>query len=195
MALPATPLPTLTFEDLYEQIRALPQGVTGEILKPGVLRTMSRPGRPHRHAHSVMKHHLGGLDRNVGGAGWWIEVEAEIRFPQGRLLVPDLSGFRVERVPELPDENPLTVLPDWVCEVLSPSTERVDLTVKLPLYAQAGVPWIWIVNPSSRILEVFETIDGRPALTAFATDEPRATLPPFGDVDLTGLWLSEPSPA
>lgn len=184
---PAEPLPT--FEALYEEIRKLPEHLTGEILVPGVIRTMSRPGKRHRKAHGSLGRSLDSFDRNFRGTGWWIEVEAEIRFPQGRLLVPDLSGFRVERVPQLPDENPLTVLPDWCCEILSPTTERVDRLTKLPLYAKSGVPWIWLVDPEKQSVEVYETIDGRPALTALGSDEVRATLPPFGDLEIASWWL------
>ncbi len=192
MGYPAAPLPS--FEELYEQIRSLPEHMTGEILEPGVLRTMSRPGRPHRKTHTSILRGLDGFDANCGGTGWWIELEVEIRLPLGRLAVPDLSGFRVERVPELPDDNPLDILPDWCCEILSPTTDRVDRTVKLPLFARSGVPWIWIVDPNRRTVEVYETIDGRPALTAVAGDEPRALLPPFGDLDSSSWWLPGPTP-
>lgn len=182
----------LSFDELYARIRALPQGITGEILEPGIVRTMSRPGKPHRWTHRALIDSVRGFDHAVGGTGWWIEVEAEIRFPLGRLIVPDLSGFRISRVPEVPEESPLTILPDWCCEVLSPSTDRVDRTVKLPLYARSGVPWIWIVDPANRTIEVFETVEGRPALTVVAGDETRAALPPFGDFDLTHCWLPQP---
>ena len=193
MGHPAASLPT--FDDLYERIRALPETMTGEILVPGVLHTMSRPGRPHRRTNTAIGRGLGGFDANFGGTGWWIEVEAEIRFPLGRLVVPDVCGFRVERVPDLPDENPIDVLPDWCCEVLSPSTEREDRTVKLPLFARSGVPWTWIVDPVRRTVEVFETIDGRPALTAVARDDDRALLPPFGELAIGAWWLQRPEPA
>ena len=194
MGQPAPAVPT--FEELYEQIRALPEHVTGEILEPGVLRTMSRPGKSHRRAARYSLRNLDRFEATVGGSGWWIEVEAEIRFPGPRLAVPDLSGFRVERVPELPDENPLTILPDWCCEILSPRTARDDVTLKLPLYARAGVPWIWIVDPMRRLIEVFETVSGRPALTATATADERAVLPPFeGEIAVGAWWLPGPEPA
>src|SRR4051812_41575033 len=128
MGHPAAAVPT--FEELYAQIRALPESLTGEILEPGVLRTMSRPGKPHRRAAKHCFQSLARFDAGMGGTGWWIEVEVEIRFPGGRLLVPDLCGFRVERVPDLPDENPLTILPDWCCEVLSPNDARDDVAIK-----------------------------------------------------------------
>lgn len=184
-----------SFEELYQRIRDLPQGVTGEILEPGVLRTMSRPGKGHRRAAINLADHLRGLNRSVGGTGWWIEVEAEIRFPLGRLAVPDLSGFRVERVPELPDDNPLTILPDWCCEILSPSTARDDNRLKLPLYASSGVPWIWLVDPERRIVQVFETVRDRATLALTAATDERVVLPPFdGEFDLAPWWLPEPEP-
>jgi Uma2 family endonuclease len=181
-----------SFDDLYERIRALPQGITGEILVPGVLRTMSRPGRAHRNAAKVLGSAVDRFDRRLGGTGWWIEVEAEIRFPLGRLAVPDLCGFRVERVPELPDENPLTILPDWCCEILSPSTARDDRRVKLPLYAVSGVTWTWLVDPEQRMVEVYESVQGRPTLTVTAVADERVVLPPFdGELDLAPWWIPE----
>jgi Uma2 family endonuclease len=188
MAQPAMPIPT--FEDLYAKIRDLPENLTGEILVPGILRTMSKPGRRHRRAAKRVAHSLAAFDADVGGAGWWIEIEAEVRFSGGRLLVPDLIGYRVERVPEMPDENPLTLLPHWACEVLSPGTARDDVTIKLPLFARSGVPWVWMVDPMRHIVEVFETVDGRPALTATASGSETVVMPPFGvEIAFEAWWL------
>jgi len=184
-----------SFDELYERIRALPQGVTGEILEPGVLRTMSRPGKGHRRAAKRCQDALRGFDRDMGGTGWWIEVEVEIRFPLGRLAVPDVCGFRVERVPEIPDENPLTLLPDWCCEILSPSTAREDRQTKLPLYATSGVAWTWLVDPERHMVEVFETVQGRSTLILTAGANERVVLPPFdSEVDLSPWWFPEPVP-
>ena len=123
----------LGFDELYAQIDALRPGLTGEILEPGVIRTMSRPGRRHRRTHKLLFDALGAKDLDRGGQGWWIELEPEVRLLDELLVVPDLAGWRVDRVPELPDENPLTLVPDWVCEVLSSTTERDDRRLKLPL--------------------------------------------------------------
>ncbi|MFO0759108.1 MAG: Uma2 family endonuclease [Byssovorax sp.] len=189
MGHPSEPPPT--FEELYAKIRALPEHITGEILTPGVLRTRSRPGKKHRRAARACLWSLDPFDANVGGTGWWIEPEVEIRFPGGRLTVPDLCGYRVERVPELPDDNPLAILPDWCCEVLSPRTASEDLTVKLPLYARSGVTWNWIVDPIRKLVEVFETVGGRPALTATAKADERVVLPPFGaEFAVVSFWIA-----
>jgi len=183
------------FETLYRQIQALPEGITGEILDPGVLRTMGRPGKAHRRSHARLADALRGSNVTLGGTGWWIEVEAELRFGP-RLMVPDLSGWRVERVPELPDENPLTIVPDWCCEILSPgSTARIDRLEKLPRYLAAGVSHVWLVDPTERLVEVYVGRDGIPLRVAAAGDTEAVALPPFDGVfDLAPWWLpGEPS--
>lgn len=181
---------TKSFEELYDEIVRLPDGLTGEILEPGVIRTMSRPGKAHRRAAKWCARSLERFDANLGGTGWWIEIEAEIRFPVDRLAVSDLTGWRVERVPELPDENPLTVLPDWCCEILSPRTARQDRSLKLPLYA-GHVPWTWLVDPELRIVEVFESVAGRATLAVSAKETEVAVLPPFEhEIDLAPWWLT-----
>jgi Uma2 family endonuclease len=187
MSQAAVALPS--FDDLYQQIENLPQGVTGEILEPGVLRTMSRPGKRHRRVAKRCERSLDRFDANLGGTGWWIEVETEIRLPGSRLVVPDLSGWRVERVPELPEDNPIAIIPDWCCEVLSPRTAREDRGTKLPLYARSGVGWVWIVDPALRLVEVFETAGGRPSLVETAQDQENKSLPPFdGEIALGSWW-------
>jgi Uma2 family endonuclease len=137
-----------SFEELYRLIQDLPEGQRGEILVAGQLHvTMGRPGKKHRRAAQVLHVALAPFDANVGGTGWWIELEPEVRFGD-RLFDPDLAGWRIDRVPELPEENPITVTPDWCCEVLSPSTAKDDVRTKLPGYIAAGVPYVWIVEPS-----------------------------------------------
>ncbi|HEY0193639.1 MAG TPA: Uma2 family endonuclease [Kofleriaceae bacterium] len=181
-----------TFHELYEEIIALREGLTGEILEPGVLRTMSRPGKRHRRAAVACLDALTGFNAGLRGKGWWIEVEAEVMFPPERLAVPDLAGWRVERVPDLPDENPLTVLPDWCCEVLSPTTARDDKRLKLPMYAEYNVPWIWLVDPTLRLIEVYQTVNGQPTLYATARGAERMVIPPFDvEILLDGWWLAD----
>ncbi|HSN97097.1 MAG TPA: Uma2 family endonuclease [Candidatus Nanopelagicales bacterium] len=184
-----------SFDDLYRQIQALPEGMTGEILEPGVLRTMSRPGGPHRFAAHRVRRALEGSDLAEGGTGFWFEVEAEIRFPEGLLAVPDLAAWRVPEPPTFVDENPITVLPDFCCEVLSPNTIRDDRRLKLPLFARSGVGWIWLVDPGLRLVEVYRSEGGRPALVVTAKDDDALELPPFeGDVDV-GRWWKGPPPS
>jgi Uma2 family endonuclease len=182
-----------TFEQLYDEILRLPEGLTGEILEDGVLRVMSRPGKRHRRAAQACFDALSGVNANLRGTGWWIEVEAEIRLLQERLAVPDLAGWRVERVPDLPDENPLTVLPDWCCEILSPRTARDDKRLKLPLYARAGISWSWLVDPTLQLIEVYQTINGLPTLVTTAQEAEGCVLPPFElEISLEHWWLPGP---
>jgi len=183
-----------TFDELYDEIRRLPQGVTGEILEPGVLHTMSRPGRPHRRAAKLCLDELGRFDEDRRGKGWWIESEPEIRFGL-RLCVPDLAGWRIERVPRLPTENPISLVPDWCCEILSPNTARIDRMIKLPLYARSGVSWIWLIDPELRLVEVYESVQGRATLTTSASDDEAPVLMPFeGEFPLASFWMPPETP-
>jgi Uma2 family endonuclease len=192
----ADPVRPRTFADLYAEIARLPEGMTGEILEEDVVRVMARPDKRHRRAAGACLAALSGVNANLRGSGWWIEVETEIRFSPDRLAVPDLAGWRVERVADLPDENPLTVLPDWCCEILSPRTARDDKRLKLPLFARTGVPWSWLVDPVLRLIEVYQTVNGLPALVTTAQDDERRVLPPFElELSLDGWWLPGPLPS
>jgi Uma2 family endonuclease len=179
------------FDELYQVIRDLPEGERGEILTPGELHvTMGRPGKKHRRAAQVLYSSLGSRDANVGGTGWWIELEPEIRFGE-RLFDPDLAGWRVERVAEMPEENPIDIVPDWCCEVLSPSTAADDVRIKLPNYIRSGVPFVWIIEPIGHVVQVFAAQDGKPVLVTSASDEEAVRLPPFDlDIDVRRLWTS-----
>lgn len=183
-----------SFEELYEQISRLPEGLTAEILEPGIIRTMSRPGWEHRFTARRVLRSLGPFDLDDGGGGWRFEVEAELRLGE-RLVVPDVSGCRARDDFSFLRENPIRVVPDWACEVLSPHTAAGDRVLKLPLLARHGVPWTWLVDPIEHTVEVYETIDGRPALTVTARDDQRPTLPPFDvTVELAHWWLPAPTP-
>lgn len=179
-----------TFDELYEEIRALPEGMTGEIFGPGELRVMSRPAAPHRIGSRRVLRALRGLDVDEGGSGWWIEVEAEIRLPDERLYVPDLSGWRAEGIPDFIEDNPITVVPDWICEILSRDTQRGDRARKLPHYVEAGVVYVWVVDPAANTVEVYQGIGGRPTLIATAQGDDVKVLPPFElSFDVGALWL------
>ena len=130
----------------------------------------------------------------MGGTGWWIELEPEIHFPIGRLAVPDLAGWRIDRVPQLPDDNPIAILPDWCCEVLSHSTARDDKKLKLPLYATAGVQWSWLVDPVLRLVEVYEAVGGFPTLRMTAVDNHGSSILPFEhEISLEHWWITVPA--
>lgn len=175
-----------TFDEMMAEIAALPEGQHGEILGPGVWRAMGRPGGPHSRVAKRLVRAVGGIDLDAGGA-WWIEPEREVRL-FGRLYVPDLAGWRVsDGDVAFADDNPITRIPDWACEILSRSTQRADRIVKLPTYADAGVGHVWIVDLEARTIEVYETVAGRPTLVAGVTS--LARVPPFDlDIDVEALF-------
>ncbi len=146
--------PRSRFEQLYEQYRALPEGAKAEIAG-GEVRVLPRPRPRHVRAVSVLGARLVsnyGWDTEVGPGGWVILDEPELQLGED-IRCPDLAGW-VERYEE-PEDNPITQVPDWICEVLSPSTARSDRVEKMPLYAEHGVSHLWIVDPLAETLEVY----------------------------------------
>jgi Uma2 family endonuclease len=146
------------FKMLYEAIEALPEGITGEILH-GQLHTQPRPAMRHAVAASNLGATLiGPYSRGRGGpGGWWIVDEPELHFVRDtEILVPDLAGWRRERMPEIPSDQRCEVVPDWICEVLSPATRSKDREIKMPLYARYGVAHAWIIDPGLETLEAYE---------------------------------------
>jgi Uma2 family endonuclease len=126
-----------------------------------------------------------------GVRGWWILHEPELHLGlEPDIVVPDLAGWRVERLPEYPD-GPFNVIPpDWACEVLSESTRRLDRVDKMRLYARELVPHVWLVDPRARTVEVFR-LDGESyRLVAAHSDEERPQLEPFDaiELELAALW-------
>lgn len=122
---PARKVPTLA------DIEALPPGIRGEIIE-GVLYTVTWPRGPHQRTARLVGSHVGGPfdDGKDGPGGWWILPEPGIELPDTPEIASDLAGWRRERLPELPSDAPIRVVPDWVCEILSPSTRRHDMLVK-----------------------------------------------------------------
>lgn len=190
MARPAERIPT--FEELYLAVRALPEGLTGEILEDGRIEAMGRPGRAHTRAAKRLLRALGAVeDEDDERDGWVFAAETELRLLGNRLVVPDLSGWIVrDGESAFLDENPVVVRPDWACEILSPSTERKDRAVKLPIYARAEMPQIWLVDPERRRVEVYEPREGVAARTLVAEGSAIAALPPFPELELplASLW-------
>ncbi|MTW20346.1 Uma2 family endonuclease [Allochromatium palmeri] len=178
---------------LYEQLAALPEGLTGEILA-GQLHTQPRPTGPHGRASVRLDRTIGrGYDDGDGGpGGWWILVEPEVHFIRDQeVAVPDLAGWRRERMPRIPEGHRFEVAPDWICEILSPATASKDRKIKLPLYAQYGVAHVWLVDPTKRTLEVYALQDGAWQLQLQASGEDKVQAPPFVELtlELQSLWV------
>ena len=135
--------------------------VLGQIVD-GTLHVSPRPPTLAALAKTRLSAGLGrAFDRGRDGpGGWWIFHEPELHFGED-VLVPDVTGWRRERMPKLPDTDYVSLAPDWACEVLSPATRRLDLVDKRPVYAREGVPHLWLVDPADRTLEAFELHDGQ----------------------------------
>ena len=145
----------------YADVLAQPAHIVAEVVS-GVLHTTPRPRLRHAAATSVLSEELGPpFKRGRGGpGGWMILYEPELHLgDEPDILVPDLAGWRRERMPEMPDAPYATLAPDWICEVLSPSTEAFDRADKLPIYAREGVAHAWLLDPDVRTLEVLR-LDG-----------------------------------
>jgi len=174
----------------YDDLCAVPENFVAEMFD-GELYATPRPAMPHAHAASVLGFELGGpfhRGRN-GPGGWWILVEPELHFGND-VLVPDLGGWRREKLAALPTTAYFTQAPDWICEVLSPSTESLDRVRKLRIYARVGVEHAWLVNPALQTLEVFTLASGRWMLVATHEGSPLVRAEPFDaiELELGALW-------
>lgn len=118
-----------------------------------------------------------------GPGGWWILDEPELHLGED-IVVPDLAGWRRERLPAIPDEAYFTLPPDWVCEILSPSTSRIDRTRKLPVYARAGVAYLWLLDPVAETLEVYSLDKGRWVLLGTHGGDEAVRVSPFEKVEV-----------
>ncbi len=174
----------------YQDVLDAPAHQVAEIVN-GTLYTHPRPAAPHARASSVLGRRIGvPFDDDVSGPdGWWIIDEPE-RHLVDEILVPDLAGWRRERMPEYPETAYFTLAPDWVCEVLSASTRRLDLHEKRPTYAREGVGYLWLVDPIDRTLEAFELHEGQWLLIATAKDDEPVSIRPFDAItfSLGDLW-------
>jgi Uma2 family endonuclease len=141
----------------------------------------------------VLQIEIGGpFDRGKGGpGGWWILVEPEIHFVRDtEVCVPDLAGWRRTRMSGIPRDQRFEVVPDWVCEILSPSTESKDRQIKMPVYARYGVGFAWLIDPLKQCLEAFALEQGEWKPVGCWRGGEEAAVPPFESVPLAlgGLW-------
>lgn len=185
---PATPQPVKR-KASYEDIERLPENLVGEILD-GELHVQPRPSGPHALAETgVAADLVNPFDRGRGGpGGWWILIEPELHLGR-HVLVPDVAGWKRERMPQIPRDQRFNIAPDWVCEILSPSTARKDRIRKMRIYAEQVVAHCWLIDPLARTLEVFILRDGRWQLEDSFEDDAKLRAVPFEAVELElGLW-------
>ncbi len=176
----------------YADIEALPEHLVGELVD-GELIVSPRPAMAHAIAETRI---TSDIDGSFGGGrqpgGWWIVMEPELHL-HGDVLVPDLAGWRQARLPEIPDAPRIELPPDWVCEISSPSTVKLDRTRKTVIYAREGVPWMWIVDPLAHTLEVYQRLERNYLLyqTFDGDSGERVRAEPFDaiELDLGRWWL------
>lgn len=174
----------------YQDVLDAPPNRVAELIG-GTLYTHPRPASLHARAASMLSGELHGpFDRGRGGPGGWVLLfEPELHVGPD-VVVPDLGGWRRERMPMMPEVSFFELAPDWACEVLSPSRADYDRDVKLPVYARAGVPHVWLVDPVLRRLEVLRLGPNgyRVAETCHGDDVVRAE--PFEAIELalSTLW-------
>jgi Uma2 family endonuclease len=173
----------------HEDLLDVPEHLVGEIVD-GELYTSPRPASPHARAASRLGARLDPFDSGSSGPGGWIILyEPELHLG-GNVLVPDLAGWRRERMPEMPDVAAFELAPDWICEILSPSTEGLDRSLKMPQYRKASVAFAWLIDPGARSLEIYRLQDRDWHLDNRFQGETPVRAAPFDAVplDLAALW-------
>jgi Uma2 family endonuclease len=185
----------------YEDVLAAPEHLVAEIVD-GELYLSPRPASPHARASSMIGVAVGGpFDGPSGGGvapgGWWILDEPELHLAAD-VVVPDVAGWRRERLPAIPDVPYFELAPDWVCEVASPSTAALDRSKKMRVYARAGVKHLWLVDPLVRTIEAYRRHEesGRWLLLETAAGSSVARIEPFDavELDVARWWLEPASP-
>jgi Uma2 family endonuclease len=175
----------------YEDLLKLPENVVGEILD-GELYSSPRPTPRHGRAESAFHSRIfARYDDGISGpGGWWIMFEPEIHLGAD-VVVPDVAGWRRERMPVFPETAWLDLAPDWACEVLSPSTRRLDRLKKLPIYARERVPFTWFVDPLERTVEIFKLVGDTWQLVHVYGGDEQMAVPPFEEltIDLRTMWV------
>ncbi len=174
----------------YQDVLEAPPHRVAEVIE-GALHMNPRPAPPHAWASTMLgssitpPFHFG----RGGPGGWRILIEPELHLGED-IVVPDLAGWRKERMPTLPETAWFPLAPDWACEILSPSTRAMDIGPKRVLYAREEVGWLWFVDPEIRTLEAFELREGHWLLLDVVSGNAEVSLPPFDAVgfSLGDLW-------
>jgi Uma2 family endonuclease len=175
----------------YEDVLRAPETMVAELIEDE-LYLSPRPGKPHGQAEIRLGTLLDGpFGLGRGGPGGWVILSEPELHLKNDVLVPDLAGWHRERAPLAGSEPYFTVVPDWVCEIVSPNTGRLDRVKKLPLYAANEVRNAWIVDPAQRSLEVYRNEGRRWALVATHAESEEVCAEPFEAValELGLLWV------
>ena len=180
----------------YDDLVKVPEPLVAEIID-GDLYASPRPASPHAVAASAIGGDVNAsFHRPSGGSGqpggWWILSEPELHFGRD-VLVPDLAGWRRDRMPTLRNVPAFDLAPDWVCEVISPSTGAIDRGRKMRIYAREGVAHLWIVDPLARTLEIYRLVLSEWVVAASYGGAATVRPEPFAAiaVDLDRWWLPQ----
>jgi Uma2 family endonuclease len=182
----------------YEDLMKVPDHLVAEIID-GELITSPRPAAPHARAESAIGQDLSPFDRRPGGpggpGGWWILDEPELHLGED-VVVPDLAGWRHERMPMIPNVTAFELPPDWVCEVVSPRSGQIDRSRKMRIYAREHVVYLWFVDPLARTVEVYRREGERWVVASTHGGSERLSAEPFAAVaiDLERWWLESADP-
>jgi len=175
-----------TYEDLY----TIPENMTGEIID-GELIVSPRPSRKHVYTTSTLGSEIGPAYHSGRGGpgGWIILIEPEIGLGED-IVVPDLAGWKRERIPASEEHNWISVCPDWICEILSPGTARTDRVKKMRVYARHELAHLWLIDPIDKTLEAYRFQSGSFMVAGVYGENEKVRLEPFPEVeiDLSNLW-------
>jgi len=170
----------------YDDLLALPEGARAEVVR-GRLLALPKPLPRHANVERALGRFVGGPfhdDHGRGGpGGWWIFPEVDVRLSPHDIVVPDLAGWRRERLVD-PDVRPIDVVPDWVCEIQSPSNVAHDRVTKRRLYASHGLAFYWLVDPAAQTLEALELREGAWVDVGTFDETATARIPPFEAIEL-----------
>ncbi len=175
----------------YADLVKVPDHLVAEIID-GALETHPRPAPRHALAEFRLGQRIGspfGDEEGGGPGGWLILIEPELHLGD-QIVVPDLAGWRRERLPDLPQTAWFELAPDWVCEILSPATARLDRVAKSRIYAKAGVGHYWMVDPDAKTLEAFALQDGQWVVIATLGAGEEVAVDPFAAAPfaIDDLW-------
>jgi Uma2 family endonuclease len=182
----------------YADIEALPPHVTGEIIF-GTLYTQSSLAPRHGVAQAALSAELANpfQKRRGGPGGWTFMIVPELHIG-GHVLVPDIAGWRRERMPRMPDKAYIEIAPDWICEILSDSTAARDRNEKRAVYGTMGVQFLWLLDPKLKVLECFNLVAGNWLLFGTYSGDTMVRATPFDAIEfyLGDLWpLEDQQPA
>jgi len=168
----------------YADLARLPEGTRAEVIG-GEVQLFDSPLPRHGRVQSGLLGSIGGpFDFDGAPGGWWILPTVDVELGVHDIVSPDVAGWRRERVPKFPASRPIAIVPDWICEIVSPSNERHDTIRKADLYFRCRVPFYWLVRPDERTLQAWRHSELGWIVAGTWTDGDKVGIPPFEAVPL-----------